>query len=78
MCAAPGGKTAQLLTNGLDVTSIESNEKRANLLKNNLKRLNLTTKLIVEDASKFKTEKLADAILIDAPCSSTGTVEKKP
>jgi len=78
MCAAPGGKTAQLLTNDLDVTSIESNKKRANLLKNNLKRLNLTTKLILEDASKFKTEKLADAVLIDAPCSSTGTVRKNP
>jgi 16S rRNA (cytosine967-C5)-methyltransferase len=78
MCAAPGGKTAQLLTNELHVTSIESNAKRAKLLKNNLKRLNLKTKLIIEDATRFKTEKLADAVLIDAPCSSTGTVRKNP
>ena len=78
MCAAPGGKTAQLLTNGLDVVSIESNLNRAQLLKKNLKRLNLKTELIIQDANKYKPQKLADAVLIDAPCSSTGTVRKNP
>ena len=78
MCAAPGGKTAQLLTNGLDVVSIESNIKRASLLTTNLNRLNLRTKLIIQDASTYKTDNLADAVLIDAPCSSTGTVRKNP
>ena len=78
MCAAPGGKTAQLLTNGLDVVSIESNIKRASLLTANLNRLNLRTKLIIQDASYYKVEKFVDAVLIDAPCSSTGTVRKNP
>jgi len=78
MCAAPGGKTAQLLTNDLNVISIESNLKRAKLLKENLKRLNLKTKLILQDANKYKVENLVDAVLLDAPCTSTGTVRKNP
>ena len=78
LCAAPGGKTAQLLTNNLKVTSLESNNKRTKILKENLNRLNLTTKLIVKDASQYKPEKLADAVLLDAPCTSSGTLRKNP
>ena len=66
MCAAPGGKTAQLLTNGLDVVSIESNLNRAQLLKKNLKRLNLKTELIIQDANEYKPQKLADAVFLQA------------
>lgn len=78
LCAAPGGKTAQLLTNDLKVTSLESNNKRTKILKENLNRLNLTTKLIVKDAAQYKPEKLADAVLLDAPCTSSGTLRKNP
>ena len=78
LCAAPGGKTAQLLTNNLKVTSLESNNKRTKILKENLNRLNLTTKLIVKDAAQYKPKKLADAVLLDAPCTSSGTLRKNP
>jgi 16S rRNA (cytosine967-C5)-methyltransferase len=78
LCAAPGGKTAQLLTNNLKVTSLESNNKRTKILKENLNRLNLKTKLIVKDATQYKPEKLADALLLDAPCTSSGTLRKNP
>mgnify|MGYP001246950214 FL=1 len=78
LCAAPGGKTAQLLTNNLKVTSLESNHKRTRILKENLNRLNLKTKLIIKDAAQYKPEKLADAVLLDAPCTSSGTLRKNP
>ena len=78
LCAAPGGKTAQLLTNNLKVTSLESNNKRTKILKENLNRLNLKTELIVKDAIQYKPEKLADAVLLDAPCTSSGTLRKNP
>ena len=78
LCAAPGGKTAQLLTNNLKVTSLESNNKRTKILKENLNRLNLKTKLIIKDATQYKPEKLADALLLDAPCTSSGTLRKNP
>ena len=78
LCAAPGGKTAQLLTNNLKVTSLESNNKRTKILKENLNRLNLKTKLIIKDATQYKPEKLADAVLLDAPCTSSGTLRKNP
>jgi len=78
LCAAPGGKTAQLLSNNLNVTSIESNSMRAKILKSNLKRLNLKTELVIKNANQYKPKKLADAILLDAPCSSSGTIRKNP
>jgi len=78
MCAAPGGKTAQLLSNNLKVTSIESNKIRANILNTNLSRLNLKTNLLLQDANQYTPEKPADAVLLDAPCSSSGTLRKNP
>ena len=48
------------------------------MLNNNLKRLNLKTNLLVKDANKFKPDNLADAVLLDAPCSSSGTLRKNP
>ena len=78
ICAAPGGKTAQLISNNLNVISLESNSVRAEMLNNNLKRLNLKTNLLVKDANKFKPDNLADAVLLDAPCSSSGTLRKNP
>ena len=78
ICAAPGGKTAQLISNNLNVISLESNNVRAEILNNNLKRVNLKTKILVKDANKFKPDILADAVLLDAPCSSSGTLRKNP
>ena len=72
-----GAKTI-LISNNLNVISLESNNVRAEMLNNNLKRLNLKTNLLVKDANKFKPDNLADAVLLDAPCSSSGTLRKNP
>jgi len=78
MCAAPGGKTAQLLNYGADVTAIEINPKRAKLLRSNLKRLNFKTKIVVENAINYRPKTHVDGVLLDAPCSSTGTFRRNP
>ena len=78
MCASPGGKTTQLINYGAKVFSIEINKKRAQILKENLKRLNLKSKIIIDDAINFVPKKPVDGILLDAPCSSTGTFRKNP
>ncbi len=82
LCAAPGGKTAQLLLKGADVTALDIDEKRLQKLKENMKRLHLEKNLSVvcEDAFAFlkKVTEKYDFILIDAPCSATGTFRKHP
>ena len=78
--AAPGGKTAQMLNKGAIVTSIEISKKRTALLKKNLNRLNFTknNKIICEDARKWIAKEKSDIIIVDVPCSSTGTLRKNP
>tara|TARA_B100000029_G_C17562184_1_gene953765 strand:- start:662 stop:1945 length:1284 start_codon:yes stop_codon:yes gene_type:complete len=76
--AAPGGKTFQLLDSGYNVTSIEISKRRINKMEQNLNRLDLKTKLINQDFFKYKTNDLFDCILIDAPCSASGLMQKKP
>ena len=76
MCSAPGGKTAQLLDNGLDVISIEKSKFRSKEFLTNMKRLNFSPKLINVEAELYKPDFDYDVILIDAPCSSTGTIRK--
>ena len=78
VCAAPGGKTSQLLSLGFDVTSIDVSPARAEMLRHNLQRLNLSTEIIINDFLQWKTQKKFDAVLIDAPCSSTGTIRRHP
>lgn len=78
LCAAPGGKTAQLAARGASVTAIEKDEKRAERLKRNLERLHLTPDLHVIDGLDFTPEEEVDAVLLDAPCSATGTVRRRP
>lgn len=83
LCAAPGGKTAQLITAGAIVTAIDRSKSRVGRLQDNLKRLNLSCGIINDDAQKWfeATQKqigLFDAVLLDAPCSSTGTIKKNP
>ncbi|MBR5598579.1 MAG: RsmB/NOP family class I SAM-dependent RNA methyltransferase [Alphaproteobacteria bacterium] len=80
LCAAPGGKTAQLLSYGANVLAIDVSIERLEVLKENIKRLklekNLETKC--QDATEFESNEKFDIILVDAPCSATGTFRRHP
>ena len=80
LCSAPGGKTAQLLNEGAKVISLDISKKRIDLLLDNIKRLNLSKNLnvILKDVRQWKPLKKTDHLLLDVPCSSTGTVRKNP
>ena len=78
LCAAPGGKTAQMIASGATVTAIDNSRKRLDRLRRNLKRLNLSANLILQDGNKFTPDAPVDAVLVDAPCSATGTVRRRP
>lgn len=72
LCAAPGGKTLQLAAAGADVTAVDISEGRMERVKQNLVRTKLSAKTLVSDA--FEVAGQYDAILLDAPCSATGTI----
>lgn len=78
LCAAPGGKTAQLAAAGAHVTAIDKSPGRLNRLKENLARLGLDADTSVADAADFAPGHAFDAILIDAPCTATGTIRRHP
>lgn len=82
LCAAPGGKTAQLINAGAKVTSLDCSQHRLKTLEQNLKRLNLITEnIICDDALHYLqnfNEEPFDAILLDAPCSATGVFRRHP
>jgi 16S rRNA (cytosine967-C5)-methyltransferase len=78
LCAAPGGKTAQLAAAGADVTAVDRSEPRMQRLRDNLARLNLRAATVVADAATWRPEEPADAVLLDAPCSATGTIRRHP
>jgi 16S rRNA (cytosine967-C5)-methyltransferase len=77
LCAAPGGKTAQLVRAGGAVTAIDRSESRLARLRENLDRLGLTATLVCADATEWQADPF-DAVLLDAPCSSTGTIRRHP
>lgn len=77
MCAAPGGKTAQLAALGAEVFALDRSAQRMKRVAANLERLGLTAKLIVAEALTY-TAPLFDAVLVDAPCSATGTIRRHP
>ncbi len=79
-CAAPGGKTAQLIAKGANVTAFDISEKRTEIMKQNFARLNMNAEIIVSDASKYLGTNpiFFDAILLDAPCSAIGTMRRNP
>ena len=77
LCAAPGGKTMQLAAAGADVTAVDASEGRMIRVGENLKRTGLSAKTVKSDAFAF-TEGGFDAILLDAPCSATGTIRRHP
>ncbi len=78
LCAAPGGKTAQLASSGADVTAVERDPARLARLRDNLRRLRLQATLIEADAAEWRPDALFDAVLLDAPCSATGTIRRHP
>lgn len=78
LCAAPGGKTAQLAASGARVTAVDKSPGRLRRLDANLKRLNLEAETLVADAAEFAPGRLFDAILVDAPCTATGTIRRHP
>jgi len=79
-CAAPGGKTAQLLDRGAQVTALDLSRNRLKRLIANMERLQLAENCVplTQDLFKHKPETLYDAVLLDAPCSSTGTIRRHP
>ncbi|UOA21705.1 Ribosomal RNA small subunit methyltransferase B [Sulfitobacter pontiacus] len=76
LCAAPGGKTMQLAAAGAQVTAVDSSKQRMQRVRENLARVHLPAKVVVVDARRF--EGTFDAILLDAPCSATGTIRRHP
>lgn len=76
MCAAPGGKTMQLAAAGAQVTALDLSEQRLKRVRQNLKRTGLEAELVVGDAMDHAG--LYDAVLLDAPCSATGTIRRHP
>ena len=77
LCAAPGGKTAQLALAGAEVVALDRSAERLKRLTANLERLRLTAETRVGDAASFEAPPF-DAILLDAPCSATGTIRRHP
>lgn len=78
LCAAPGGKTMQLAASGHRVTSIDSSASRLERLRENLERTHLPADLVEADALAWKPKGEFGAILLDAPCSATGTFRRHP
>lgn len=78
LCAAPGGKTAQLAAGGAMVMAIDRSAKRLARLRENLDRLRLAAELVETDAAKGNPDKPVDAVLLDAPCTATGTIRRNP
>jgi 16S rRNA (cytosine967-C5)-methyltransferase len=77
LCAAPGGKTAQLILAGAKVTAVDRASARLQRLRDNLARLSLEAEIVCADIEEWTTEPF-DAVLLDAPCSSTGTIRRHP
>ncbi len=78
LCAAPGGKTAQLAALGAKVFAVDNSTPRLRRLEENLARLWLSAELVAGDASVWAPDFLADGVLLDAPCTATGTIRRHP
>jgi len=78
LCAAPGGKTAQLALAGAAVVAVDSSRTRLALVAENLARLGLDAERVHADATNWQPGERFDAVLLDAPCSSTGTIRRHP
>jgi 16S rRNA (cytosine967-C5)-methyltransferase len=78
LCAAPGGKTMQLAAAGHRVTSLDRSKSRLARLQDNLDRTGLDARLVTANAIDWTSDELFDAVLLDAPCSATGTFRRHP
>ncbi len=78
LCAAPGGKCLQIAATGADVTALDISGPRLERLQENLARTGLTAKIVTADALHWQPAAPFDAILLDAPCSATGTIRRHP
>ncbi len=78
LCAAPGGKTLFLAARGAFVTAVDISKTRIEMVKENLTRTGLSAEVINQDVRKFRTSDLFDFILLDPPCSATGTLRRHP
>lgn len=78
LCAAPGGKTLQLAAAGADVTALDISDPRMARVRENLERVGLKATCVVADALKWEPDAPFDAVLLDVPCSATGTIRRHP
>lgn len=78
LCAAPGGKTAQLAAASATVSAVDRSKPRLARLRENMERLGLTVDIVAADATQWRPDEPADAVLLDAPCSATGTLRRHP
>jgi 16S rRNA (cytosine967-C5)-methyltransferase len=78
LCAAPGGKTAGLAAAGALVTAVDDSAERLERLRQNLERLQLTAEVVAADAASWAPGRTFDAVILDAPCSGTGTISRHP
>ncbi len=78
LCAAPGGKTLQLAAAGAEVTALDLSEARMERVRENLARCRLAAEIVVADALTWEGPSGFDAVLLDAPCSATGTIRRHP
>jgi 16S rRNA (cytosine967-C5)-methyltransferase len=78
LCAAPGGKTAELAAAGAIVTAVDLSEARLERLRANLDRLHLAAELVASDAATWAPGRTFDAVLLDVPCTATGTIRRHP
>jgi 16S rRNA (cytosine967-C5)-methyltransferase len=78
LCAAPGGKTAQLAAMGARVTAVDRSGTRMDRVRQNLARLGLRAEFVVADVATWRPERPAKFVLLDAPCSATGTLRRHP
>jgi 16S rRNA (cytosine967-C5)-methyltransferase len=78
LCAAPGGKTAALAVAGAQVTAVDLSAPRLERLRENLKRLALAVEVVEADAAAWSPGRTFDVVLLDAPCTATGTIRRHP
>ncbi|RED48125.1 RsmB/NOP family class I SAM-dependent RNA methyltransferase [Aestuariispira insulae] len=78
LCAAPGGKTMQLIAAGASVTAVDRHGGRLKRLQANLDRVGQRAQVVEADAETWRPEKPADIVLLDAPCTATGTIRRHP
>jgi len=78
LCAAPGGKTVGLTAAGAHVTAVDDSRQRLDRLRENLQRLNLAADVVVADVTRWAPGRTFDAVILDAPCTATGTISRHP